>query len=186
MDSDLAGKKVAILVHNYFEQVELTSPKEALENAGATVHIVSPESQLKGLNHLDPGDGFQRDVSLADAKAADYDAIVVPGGVVNADNLRVIREAQDFLIEFDEGNKPIAIICHGPWLLVSARLARGRKLTSYHTLKDDIINAGGDWVDEPVVVDRGLITSRKPDDLDAFNTALLEKLGAADATLPTS
>jgi protease I len=171
------SKKIAIVATDYFEEVELTSPKEALEAKGYTVEVIAPKSgEIQGMNHVDRGKKVKVDKTLDEADAADYVGIVVPGGVVNADNLRIEKKAQDLLETIMGTGKPAAIICHGPWLLVSAHLARGKKLTSFHTLQDDILNAGGEWVDEEVVVDGNLITSRKPDDLPAFNKALLEAL----------
>ncbi len=180
-DIDLSGKKVAILVDDRFEQAELTGPKQALEAAGATVHIVSDEAgkELRGVNHLDPGDEFKADAGMSELNVDEYDALVVPGGVVNSDYLRMKQPARELVRAFNDAGKPLAVICHGPWLLVSAGLAGGRKLTSYHTLQDDIRNAGGQWLDEEVVVDGNLITSRSPDDIPAFNAALIEKLASS-------
>jgi protease I len=177
---DLTGKKVAIVATDYFEEAELTSPKEALEKAGATVEVIAPhDGEIQGLNHIEPGEAVHVDKTLAEANPDDYDAVVLPGGVVNADHLRADKAAQNFVTKImGEEDKPTAVICHGPWLLVSSHLVRGRKLTSYHTLQDDIVNSGGEWVDQEVVVDGNLITSRKPDDLSAFNEALLKALGA--------
>ena len=173
----LTGKKVALLVHNFFEQVEFTDPKKVLEEAGAEVDIVTADGErLQGLNHVDKGDSFIADLSVEEIAADEYDAVVIPGGVVNADHLRMSEGARDFVRQMYKAGKPVAAICHGPWLLVSAGIADGQKLTSYHTLKDDIRNAGGNWVDEEVVVDKNLITSRTPDDLPAFNKAVMEAL----------
>lgn len=178
MDSQLAGKKVAILVHNYFEQSELEQPKKALEEAGATTHIISSEDEVQGMNgDTEPGDTFAVDLKPEDAEAAEYDALVIPGGVVNADKLRVRPEAIGMLRAFMESGKPVAIICHGPWLLVSAGLAKGKQVTSYYTLQDDLRNAGAEWSDQEVVVDGNLITSRNPGDIPAFNKALIAQLG---------
>lgn len=177
--SQLTGKKIAIIAADYFEEVELISPRDALQEAGATVEIVAPHGgQLKSLNHIRPGEAVQVDKRLSDADSSDYDAVVVPGGVVNSDHLRVDVDAQAFIHAMNEAGKPIAVICHGPWLLVSSGLAEGRTLTSYHTLQDDIRNAGGMWLDQEVVTDNNLITSRNPDDLPAFNQALLDALGS--------
>ena len=175
--ADVSGKKVAMLVDNYFEQAEFTGPKEAIENAGATVVVVSPHNELQGLNHVDKGDTFQRNVSLDEANPDDYEALVLPGGAINADNLRMNETARDWVRKYMDAGKPVAAICHAPWALVSADCVRGRRLTSFETIQDDIRNAGGDWVDEQVVVDGNLVTSRKPDDIPAFNDAILEKLG---------
>jgi protease I len=178
--ADLSGKKVAVLATDYFEEAELTGPVKALKDAGATVEIIAPKSgEIKGLKHVEPGQAVKVDKTLDEADPADYDALVLPGGAVNADHLRIEKKAQDFVIKLmDEMGKPTAVICHAPWLLVSAGLARGRRLTSYHTIQDDLRNAGANWVDEEVVVDGNLITSRGPDDLPAFNNALIKALAA--------
>lgn len=174
----LKGKKVAILATDYFEEIELTSPRDALMQAGVTVEVIAPhDGEIKGLNHVIPGQSVKVDKTLGQANPADYDAVVVPGGVVNADHLRADKKAQDFVRHTLTNHKPTAVICHGPWLLVSAGVLKGKKLTSYHTVKDDIINAGGEWVDEPLVQNGALITSRKPDDLPRFNETLLQALG---------
>lgn len=174
----LKSKKVAILATDYFEEAELISPRDALTQAGVTVEIIAPhDGEIKGLNHVEPGQSVAVDKTLADADPSDYDAVVIPGGVVNADHLRTEKKAQDFVRHTITAHKPTAVICHGPWLLVSAGVLNGKKLTSYHTIKDDIINAGGEWVDEPLVQNGALITSRKPDDLPRFNEALLQALG---------
>lgn len=171
------NKKVAVLVHDHFEQSEFTSPIQALTDAGFEVDIISPEKEVHGLHHLDPGDTFQVDCALDDANPADYLAVVLPGGAINADKLRMNEKARKFVNQVYEADKLVAAICHAPWLLVSNGLASGRKLTSYSTIQDDIRNAGGNWVDEEVVIDGNLITSRKPDDLPAFNKAIIERLG---------
>lgn len=174
----LKGKKVAIIATDYFEEAELISPRDALVQAGATVHVVAPhDGEIKGLNHVARGQSVAVDKTLDQADPADYDAVVVPGGVVNADHLRIEKKAQEFVRHTITTRKPTAVICHGPWLLVSAGVLQGKKLTSYHTLKDDITNAGAEWVDEPLVQNGALITSRKPDDLPQFNEALLQALG---------
>jgi protease I len=174
----LSGKKVAILVANGFEQVELTGPKEALEKAGAKVSIVSPEqSRVKGWKLTDWGDEFDVDVPLSEAKADEFDALVLPGGVMNPDKLRRNEWALQFVRAFMESGKPTAAICHGPWTLIDAGVVSGRKMTSYHSIQTDLKNAGATWVDEEVVVDNGLITSRKPDDIPAFNQKLIEEIG---------
>ena len=178
MDHNVQGKKVAVLATDYFEEQELLSPCQALREAGASVEIIAPhDGEIKGLKHVEPAASVKVDKTLDHADPNDYDAVVIPGGAVNADHLRMDEKARDFVRKImDEQNKPTAVICHGPWLLVSSRLVRGKKLTSYHTIQDDIRNAGGDWVDEQVVVDGNLITSRQPDDLPAFNQALLQAL----------
>jgi protease I len=180
MDDDISGKKIAIVATDYFEESELFSPLEALQKAGAEVEVIAPKSgEIKGLKHVDPGKSIKVDKTLDEADPADYDALVLPGGAVNADSIRVEEEAKNFVIKImDEAEKPTAVICHAPWLLVSAHLARGRKLTSFHTIQDDMINAGAEWVDEEVVIDGNLITSRNPGDLPAFNRAIIEALSA--------
>jgi len=177
MMAHLSGKKVAIMATDYFEEIELTSPRDALQAAGATVEVIAPHGgEIKSLNHIRPGNPVNVDKTLDEADPDDYDALVLPGGVVNADHLRVEEKAKDFVTKIDAEEKPLAVICHGAWLLVSSRVVRGKKLTSYPTLQDDILNAGGEWVDQEVIVDGPLITSRKPDDLPAFNKALLKTL----------
>lgn len=177
MAGELNGKKVAVLVANGFEQVELTGPKHALEEAGAMVDIVSPEEgAVKGWNHTDWGDEFPVDVPLASAKAEEYDALVLPGGVLNPDRLRVNEWALQLVRAFFESGKPIAAICHGPWTLIDAGVVAGRRLTSYPSIQSDLKNAGAEWVDEEVVVDNGLVTSRKPSDIPAFNRKLIEEI----------
>jgi protease I len=168
---------VAMLVANGFEQVELTGPKEALEEAGAKVDIVSPEEGVvKGWNHTDWGDEFPVDVPLASAKVEDYDALVLPGGVMNPDRLRRNEWALQLVRAFFELGKPIAAICHGPWTLIDAGIVAGRRMTSYHSIQTDLKNAEADWVDEEVVVDNGLVTSRKPTDIPAFNRKVIEEI----------
>lgn len=168
--------KVAILVADGFEQVELERPKEALENAGAIAHIVSPaEGKVKGWQHVEWGDEFPVDVALADADPADYDALLLPGGVMNPDKLRRDETALAFVRHFFEAGKPVAAICHAPWTLVDAGVVEGRAMTSYHTIQTDLKNAGARWVDREVVVDNGLVTSRKPDDIPAFNEKMIEE-----------
>ena len=176
-EHDLSGKKVALLVAHGFEQVELTEPKQALEEAGAETHIVSPESgKVKGWEHDHWSDEFDVDVPLDDARADDYDALVLPGGQMNPDNLRANGDAVSFARSFFEAHKPVAAICHGPWLLVEAGVVEGRRMTSYHSIRTDVENAGAEWVDEEVVVDSGLVTSRSPADLPAFNRKLIEEI----------
>lgn len=181
--ADLNGKTVAIVVDNYFEEVEMTNPRKALEEAGATVHLVATKDQaVFGMNHAEMGDEFDADASIDEVNSKEYDALVIPGGTINGDQLRVHETAQHWVKEFlEQQTKPVAIICHGPWILVDSGLARDRKLTSYPTLRQDLINAGADWVDEEVVVDGNLITSRNPDDLPSFNEALINMLGDQEA-----
>ena len=172
----LNGKTIAVLATDGFEQVELTQPVDALKAAGATVHIVSPKAgQIQGFKHHDKGDKTSVDTALADANAADYDGLVLPGGVINPDALRLEEDAISFIKAFADGGKPIAAICHGPWTLIDAGVASGKKMTSWPSLKTDLTNAGADWVDEEVVVDNGLVTSRNPDDLPAFCAKMVEE-----------
>ena len=178
--SQLNGLRVAILVDTNFEQVEMVEPRKALDQAGAKTTLISPQSgQVQGMNHDQMADKFQVDMSLDQANPDDFDAVVVPGGALNADKLRMVQKARDFIIKFDEKNKPMAVICHGPWLLVSSNLVNGRTLTSYYTLQDDIRNAGGHWLDESVVRDRNLVTSRFPQDIPNFNKAMIEMFAEA-------
>lgn len=177
MAKKLEGKRVAILVENGFEQVELTSPKQALEDAGARADVVSPvDGQVRGWEHTDWGDELPVDVRLEDANPDDYDGLVLPGGVMNPDKLRVNETALRFVRHFFEAGKPVASICHGPWTLINAGVVEGREMTSYHTIRKDLENAGARWVDKDVVVDRGLTTSRNPDDLPAFNAKMVEEI----------
>ena len=176
MKNQLTGKKVAILVADGFEQVELTGPKEALEKAGAETEIVSPASgKVKGWEETKWGKTFRVDVPLKKARADEYDALLLPGGVMNPDKLRADRNAVGFVRAFFDAHKPVAAICHGPWTLIDAGVAKGRRLTSYHSIQTDLKNAGAEWVDEQVVVDNGLVTSRKPADLPAFNRKMIEE-----------
>ncbi|HEX7183626.1 MAG TPA: type 1 glutamine amidotransferase domain-containing protein [Thermoanaerobaculia bacterium] len=176
----LQGKKVAILVADGFEQVELTEPRKALDEAGAKTQIVSPsQGKVKGWNHTEWGDELPVDLPLARARADEFDALLLPGGVMNPDHLRRNPEAQRFVKAFFDAGKPVAAICHGPWTLIDAGVARGRKMTSYETIQMDLKNAGADWVDRQVVVDGNLVTSRKPDDIPAFNKAMLELFAKA-------
>jgi protease I len=176
MDRKLSGRKVAILVADGFEQVEMTEPRRALDEAGATTEIVSPAGrQVRGWNSTEWGDRFPVDVALDDAQADRYDALLLPGGVMNPDKLRRMPEVWDFVRGFFEAGKPVAAICHAPWTLIDCGLVKDRRLTSYHTIQTDLKNAGARWVDEEVVVDNGLVTSRKPDDLPAFNRKMIEE-----------
>jgi protease I len=174
---NLQGKKVAILVADGFEQVELIEPRKALEQAGAKTEIVSPaKGQVKGWNHTEWGQQLPVDVPLKQADAEDYDALLLPGGVMNPDHLRTDPAAQRFVRAFFEMGKPVAAICHAPWTLIDAGVVRNRRLTSYHTLQTDLRNAGAQWLDQEVVTDANLVTSRKPDDIPAFNKAMIELL----------
>ena len=175
MAKKLEGKKVAILAADMFERVELEEPKQALEAEGATTEIVSiHDGEIQGFDHFDPADKITVDKTVEEASAGDYDALLIPGGVGNPDQLRGDENAVEFVRQFGESGKPMAVICHGPWMLVESGLARGRKLTSWPTLRTDIVNAGGEWVDEEVVVDENVVTSRKPDDIPAFNEKMVE------------
>jgi protease I len=173
----LDGKKIAILVEDGFEQIELTSPKQALEEAGAKTHIISPKrDKVKGWEHTKWGQEFPVDVAIEQANANEYDALLLPGGVMNPDKLRTNKQAIQFVRSFFEQKKPVAAICHGPWVLAEADVVKGRKMTSYHSIQTDLKNAGANWVDQEVVVDEGLVTSRNPDDLPAFNRKLVEEV----------
>jgi len=181
MSKKLNNLKVAILVENGFEQVELTDPQKALEQAGATTQIVSPvEGKVKGWQHTEWGDEFPVDVALDEANSADFDALLLPGGVMNPDKLRINERAVAFIKEFFDAGKPVAAICHGPWTLIEAGQVEGRTLTSYPSIKSDLINAGAKWVDQEVVNENGLVTSRKPDDLPAFNREIISLFGETD------
>jgi protease I len=177
MPEKLIGKKVAILVTKGFEQVELTEPRKALEDAGAETHVIAPEDKkVKGWDHTEWGAEIDVDVPLNRASPEDYDALLLPGGVMNPDHLRMNDKAVDFVRAFFNAHKPVAAICHGPWTLIEADVVRGRTLTSYPSLQTDLRNAGAHWVDREVVVDNGLVTSRNPDDLPAFNRKLVEEI----------
>src|SRR2546421_5388746 len=176
MANELDGKRIAFLFTEGVEQVELTEPLEAVRNAGAEADLISLEKgQVQMFNHLDKGDKIEADHAVSDVDASDYDGLVVPGGVANPDALRMDEDAVAFVRAFFEQDKPTGIICHGPWVLVEADVAKGRTVTSWPSLKTDLRNAGAKWVDEEVVVDNGLVTSRKPDDLPAFCAKLVEE-----------
>jgi protease I len=180
--ADLTGKRVAILVDNYFEEDEFTGPLQALKEAGAHVDVVAAEPQegkVQSLRHVDKSKTYPIDMTLEEADIDNYDALVLPGGAINADQLRMQDKARQWVKQVTEQGKPLAVICHAPWVLVSAGLAKGRRLTSFFTIQDDMRDAGADWVDEQVVIDGNLITSRQPDDIPAFNDALISMLGAA-------
>ncbi|ESQ97250.1 glutamine amidotransferase [Stutzerimonas chloritidismutans AW-1] len=179
MTQSLNGKRVAILVTDGFEQVELTGPQEALEKAGATAQIVSAKNgEVTGWNHTTPASKFHVDKTFDDLDMNDYDAVLLPGGVVNSDTIRTDETAQKLVRDAAAANKPIAVICHGGWLLISAGLVKSKRMTSWPSLTDDLKNAGADWVDQEVVVDGQLISSRKPDDIPAFSQALIQALSA--------
>lgn len=176
MAGRLDGKKVAILVADGFEQVEMTEPRKALEDAGAGTDLISPASgKVKGWQHTKWGDEFPVDVPVDQATPDDYDALVLPGGVMNPDKLRMNDKAVHFVRAFFDAGKPVAAICHGPWTLIEAGVVRGRTVTSWPSLQTDLRNAGANWVDREVVTDSGLVTSRKPDDLPAFNRKMIEE-----------
>ena len=176
MAQDLSSKKIAILVDNGFEQEELTRPREALDQAGAKTFIVSPQNgKVKGWQHTKWGDELNVDVPLDGASADEFDALLLPGGVMNPDHLRGNEKAVAFVKRFVDSGKPIAAICHGPWTLIEAGAVKGRTITSWPTLKTDLRNAGANWVDQEVVVDNGIVTSRKPDDIPAFNQKMIEE-----------
>jgi len=175
MADKLKGKKVAILAADMVERVELEEPRKALEREGAQTEVVSiHDGEIQGFDHFDPANTITVDRTVEEVSVDDYDALLIPGGVGNPDQLRGDENAVAFVREFDEKGKPLAVICHGPWMLVESGVVRGRRVTSWPTLQTDIRNAGGDWVDEEVVVDRNLVTSRKPDDIPAFNREMVE------------
>ncbi|MDQ0865193.1 type 1 glutamine amidotransferase domain-containing protein [Arthrobacter globiformis] len=180
-EHDITGKRVAFLLTDGVEQIELTSPWDAVKNAGGEPVLVAPKSaKLQGFEGVEKGDTFDVDLTLKDANASDFHALVIPGGVVNADHLRVDKDAQAFARSFFEQHKPVAAICHGPWLLIDAGVVKGRNLTSYHTLATDLRNAGANWSDQDVVVDQGFVTSRNPGDLPAFNNKVLEEIAEGE------
>ena len=176
MARKLDGKKVAILVADGFEQVEMTKPREALDEAGAETTIVSLKSgKIHGVHHADKGDKFDVDLTVKDARPEEFDALMIPGGLLNPDALRMDQNALEFARSFFREHKPVAVICHGPQVLISADVVRGRKMTSWPAIQVDMRNAGARWVDEEVVVDNGLVSSRKPDDIPAFNRKMIEE-----------
>jgi protease I len=176
MANELKGKRVAIVATDMVEQVELLEPRKALDEAGATTEVISIEpGTIQGFNHYDKGDEIPVDRTIEEASAGEYDALMLPGGVGNPDTLRMDENVVSFVRDFFEQGKPVAAICHAPWTLVEAGVVRGRKLTSWPSVQTDIRNAGGNWVDEEVVVDQGLVTSRKPDDIPAFNAKMIEE-----------
>lgn len=176
-DTSLQGLRVAILLTEGFEQTELTGPKDALEHHGATTRVVSHRrGKVQAFRHHDRGDQFDVDLTFAEIRAEDFDAVLLPGGVINSDQMRAIPHAQHFLRDMDEAGKPVFVICHGAWVLISAGLVDGRTMTSWPTLRDDIRNAGGTWVDSEVVVDGNWVSSRKPADIPAFNQKMIDLL----------
>jgi protease I len=176
MADKLSGKKVAILAADGFEEVELTKPRKALEEAGAKTSVVSLKSgKIQGMNHADKGATVAVDVTLEEAKPQEFDALLIPGGLMNPDTLRSTDEALEFVRHFFRQGKPVAAICHAPWVLIDAEVVSGRTITSWPAIKTDVRNAGATWVDQDVVVDNGLVTSRKPDDIPAFNEKMIEE-----------
>lgn len=176
----LEGMNIAILVAEGFEQVELTEPRKALDAAGARTRIVSPShGQVQGWKHFDKGDKIQVDVPLERADADDFDALLLPGGVANPDQLRTLPKAVEFVRDFFTAHKPVAAICHGPWILIDADVVKGRKITSWPSLKTDLRNAGAQWVDEEVIADEGLVSSRRPGDIPAFNRRMIQEFERA-------
>jgi protease I len=187
----LQGKRVAMLMTDGVEQIEYTSPRSFLEEQGATVVLLSPKAageEVQGFNHLQPADRFRVEMHVGDARPADFDALVLPGGIANPDQLRMSKEAIAFIRDFDVEDKMVAAICHGPWTLIDAGIATAKHLTSWPSLKRDLTNAGAEWTDDPVVIDARLVTSRRPDDLPAFNDAMLKELlvAAGEDPGPTS
>jgi protease I len=190
-DQPLKGKRVAVLMTDGVEQIEYTSPRSFLEQHGATVVLLSPKGAgelIQGFKHMAPGDKFKVEKNVKEARPNDYDALVLPGGVANPDRLRLSAESIAFIREFAESDKPIAAICHGPWTLIDAGVAKSKHMTSWPSLQHDLRNAGAEWTDDEVVIDGRLITSRKPDDLPAFNDAMLKELtaGTGSDAGPTS
>jgi protease I len=176
MANKLSGKKVAILATDGFEQVELTKPRAALDEAGAITTVVSLKAgKIQGMNHADKGDTVAVDQTLDKAKPEEFDALMIPGGLMNPDTLRSSQEALEFVRHFFREGKPVAAICHAPWVLIDASVIRGRTVASWPAIKTDVRNAGAHWVDQEVVVDNGLVTSRKPDDIPAFNQKMIEE-----------
>jgi len=175
MVEKLKGKKIAILATDGFEQVELTEPKNALEDAGAVTYVISPKSgEITGWKRKEWGDRVKVNKTLEEARQSDYDALIVPGGVMNPDQLRMDTKAVEFVKQFAQSGKPVAAICHGPWILIEAGVVKGKTITSWPSLKTDLKNAGANWVDEQAVVDGNLVTSRKPEDIPAFNQKIIE------------
>jgi protease I len=177
-NNGLNGMRVAIIVSDDFEQAEFTEPKKALEQAGASVTVIAPQGgQVQGMNHDTKADRFPVDITLDQANPDEFEGLVLPGGAVNADHLRMEPKAREFVQKFDQSNRPIAAICHAPWVLISSGIAKERTLTSYYTIQDDLRNAGSHWEDKEMVRDRNLVTSRSPQDLPAFNQAMVSLFG---------
>lgn len=182
MVSDLKGIRVAILATDGVEQAELIEPRKFLEQLGVQTTLLSPNAgQIQAMQHANKADKIPAEGAVEGAHAQDYDAVLLPGGALNADHLRMNEEARRFVREMDRAKKPIAVICHGPWLLISAGLVRGRRMTSYYTIQDDLRNAGADWKDEEMVRDQNLVSSRQPSDIPAFNRAVAELLAGVRA-----
>ncbi len=182
---NLDGLRVAALMDTDFEQIELTAPMQALRDAGATVKIVSPQhDHVQGMNHDNKADTFEVDLPIDQARAEDFDAVLLPGGVINADHLRMNEAAVRFVRTMYDEAKPMAVICHAPWILIEADVVRGRRMTSYPSLQTDLRNAGAEWLDAEVVVDQGLVTSRRPDDIPAFNAKMLEEFAEGEHAKP--
>ena len=180
MANELQGLKVAILVTDDFEQAELTEPRKALDEAGAKTTVISPKpGKVQAMKHDEKTEKITVDMALDKANAEDFDAVLLPGGALNADNLRAEMKAQEFVKKIDQAGKPIAVICHGSWLLVSAGLVKGRKMTSYHTIQDDLRNAGAHWEDSEVVSDKNWVSSRQPADIPAFNREMIKLFGSS-------
>jgi protease I len=185
--NDLSNLRVAVLATDGFEEVELTKPVQALRDAGAQVHVISPKSgKIQGFNHDEKGDTVDVDKSLDEAQPNDYDAVLLPGGALNADAMRMEPKVQSFLKEMHQAQKPFAMICHAPWEVISADLVKGRTLTSYYTVQDDIRNAGGSWVDKEVVVDENWVSSRRPDDIPAFIEEMFKVFAPSGTTVSTA
>jgi protease I len=183
----LNGLRVAILATDGFEIAELVKPRKALDDAGAKTTVIAPKvGSLQGVNHDEKGEKVPVDAELASAKAGDFDAVLLPGGALNADALRMDKHAQKFVQEMDTAGKPIAVICHAPWLLISAGLTRGRKMTSYHTIQDDVKNSGAEWEDSEVIRDGNWVSSRQPDDIPAFNREMISLFGAKQVKAKTA
>ncbi|CAB4918524.1 unannotated protein [freshwater metagenome] len=182
MSNELQGKKIAILAADGVEQVELESPRDAVQAAGATTELLSIDTgEIQAMNgDIDKGDTFQVDKKVADADIEDYAGLILPGGTMNPDNLRQDADVISFVQRWFQAGKPVGVICHGPWTLVEADLVRGRTITSFPSVRTDIVNAGGDWVDEEVVCDQGLVSSRNPDDLPAFNDKIVEEFAEGE------